>query len=420
MATSPEDSRNPLTSAPVQLPLGAQQVFSWLLLIAFGIFLVGFLVVPKAYELAHFKFFRSVVFLLLLLNIPVAVRLLRGNRLFSVFVLYVAYMLATVLWSDVSPGYDSWAEGTWQVVRSGVLIIVFVITVVVLNRELPDAFDALIRASLAIAGAVAIVTMATTGHWDNSFTHSRLVGISFIANPVLTGVLYGFLALLATIFLLQADSPRARIVYVTLLAVLSAYVLLTQSRTAGVALLLGITVLFFGSGKRQIIFITSVLAFVISLWVIVQPNLLNSLLREIPARPRIWLSVAEHSLDALVAGHGYLSDTRVQFDELAFPFVHAHSAYLATLRDGGLVGFTLLLALLGYALRLAYRVARDTGDYAYLAMMIYAAAAILPDMDRLLVRPHPLWLFLWLPIALVIAKTGAGDRQHEVSQRAEH
>jgi O-antigen ligase len=73
------------------------------------------------------------------------------------------------------------------------------------------------------------------------------------------------------------------------------------------------------------------------------------------------------------------------------------------LRDGGLPGLALLLALLGIAVMQAWRTFRERGERLYLALLLYGMACIAMDFDRLLVHPKEMWLYLWLPLALVVA-----------------
>jgi hypothetical protein len=67
------------------------------------------------------------------------------------------------------------------------------------------------------------------------------------------------------------------------------------------------------------------------------------------------------------------------------------------------VGIGLLLAALTTALFQAVTIFRVRGERIYLALLLYGMACIFLDFDRLLVHPKEMWLFLWAPIALVMA-----------------
>ena len=87
-------------------------------------------------------------------------------------------------------------------------------------------------------------------------------------------------------------------------------------------------------------------------------------------------------------------------------FSHAHNSYLATLRDGGIVGLVLLLALLAVATRWGWDLRSRLGERLYLALLLYGMTCIAMDFDRLLVHPKEIWLFFWLPLALIMARGG--------------
>jgi hypothetical protein len=76
---------------------------------------------------------------------------------------------------------------------------------------------------------------------------------------------------------------------------------------------------------------------------------------------------------------------------------------MATLRDGGLVGVLFLALILGVALVWATRQAKERGELINLAMILYAMTCIAMDFDRLLIGPREIWLFFWLPLALIMA-----------------
>ena len=101
-------------------------------------------------------------------------------------------------------------------------------------------------------------------------------------------------------------------------------------------------------------------------------------------------------------GRGLLLDPHVwAYDGLEFN--HAHNGYLAALRDGGIIGLALLLGILGVAGRWALQLYLQRGERLYLALLLYGMTAIFMDFDRLLVHPKELWLFFWLPVALIMA-----------------
>ncbi len=194
----------------------------------------------------------------------------------------------------------------------------------------------------------------------------------------------------------RCDRVAAAAIAVALLAL----VLFTQSRTALAGVCVGLLALF---GWRALGLIALAAA---ASWTLLAANHLmwKERVLTFSYRPGIWREVLEDAGERPWFGHGYLVDTAVAAYGKVFD--HAHDSYLATLRDGGAVGLVLLAVLLGWAARWAWRLRNDCREPVYLALLLYGATCISMDFDRLLVQPKEIWLFFWLPLALVIASRG--------------
>ena len=82
---------------------------------------------------------------------------------------------------------------------------------------------------------------------------------------------------------------------------------------------------------------------------------------------------------------------------------YAHSAFLSTLRDGGLVGLFLLLLVYVFALRSALKMALKEHSSLYLCLFVFGLVCVLVDVDQIVTRPRELWVILWLPLACLMA-----------------
>jgi len=103
--------------------------------------------------------------------------------------------------------------------------------------------------------------------------------------------------------------------------------------------------------------------------------------------------------DAPWFGHGYLSDTSVAVEGQTF--MHAHSSYLGFLRDGGLAGVAIFVALVTVIIRTVVGAGCSRVGLV-VPLLVFAFVVIAPDIDRLIVRPRESWLFFWWPLALFV------------------
>jgi len=382
--------------------IAPRQAVLWLLLISYTVFLVGFLVLPDEYEHAHFVFFRYCVFGLACLTLPFVFPRLRRSLLFYLLLLFLGYMVATVFWSQPPLAYESWREGAWQVSRLGALILGFVVATVALRTELGTAFETSLKIVAMAAGAFALITIF---YWysHHPFPESRLTGLGFISNPNFTAGLYGVFAVMTCSFMNKAPGLWSRLAYAVLFAVLSGYVVLTQSRAPLIALLLSSSVLVFGKRRREAIAGISVLLGVIVLFAVTYPELIRSaLMRGLSYRLDIWQGLLAQISEAPWIGHGYLAH-RPEIAVGSQSFMVAHNAYLATLRDGGAIGLWLLITLLGYSLWCAIRLGRRAQDYTVFAIMLFGVLCIAVLSDQLIVRHEMEWLLVWFSLGLVLA-----------------
>ncbi len=73
------------------------------------------------------------------------------------------------------------------------------------------------------------------------------------------------------------------------------------------------------------------------------------------------------------------------------------------MRDGGLVGFLLLLTVYLLALVQGLRTVLARENPLYFVMFVFGLVVVLVDTDQALTRPKELWIVLWLPLAYLIA-----------------
>ena len=377
--------------APLQANLHS---LTKLLFFTYSVFLVGLFFFPTAPD--HYKFYYFAVLPLAVFRIPAGLSQLRNNLLFQLLALYVVYMVLSATWSDPFS-----FSGLLQSIMAGLYVLAFCVITVALFNDYPEQFALLLRIICVVAGVAAIMAM-WVWYRDHPFPQARLPGIGRLYSEVRSACAYGFFVVLSTHYALRTRRASARLGFALLAFIVLCFVLLTQSRTGLLAVGVGLLILTIGEHWKKTAIGLLLLTGGSGLLLLMYPELLEGLRRSEPFRPAIWSAVLSYSLQAPFFGHGYLVDTSVYVNSTQF--IIAHSSYLATLRDGGCIGLCLLLSLLGYAGWSAFRLARESGNYVLLALLLYGMIGMAPDGDRLLTRPREQWLFLWLPLALIMAQ----------------
>lgn len=376
------------------LSSGGGDILPGFVFAGYVLFLVGFFYIPNAVDL--YKYYTVAVLLPGLFLLSDGWRLLMRNPLFLAILAYLCYMLLTPLWGE---GFE-W-RAYLNYLRLALYVLVFIMVTVVLHQRWPERFSEMLRiASLLVATAGLVSVLLWFG---GIIPGPRLIGLGILMNPNPSGYAYAVFAIMNLFYAGDQNlQKRHRVLHLAAFLILVAYVFFTYSRGALLALLAASLVMFLCRHSR-IILIAMVLVLTGGVLIYFEYSSLFTLLdRGIGSRPDIWKIVIARIGEAPFWGHGYLSDQYVNLPRLS-KSVFSHNAYLATLRDGGIIGGLLMLGMLGIAAHQAWITWKTTGDLLCLALLILALICMMFDTDRLLTRPRELWIVLWLPIGLILS-----------------
>jgi O-antigen ligase len=355
----------------------------------YAVFIAGYFLLPMAS--GHRRVYYFLVLPAVLLLWRELARFYRHNALAGLLLAYATYMMITLLWTaDFQPTLA--AETLWYCVC--VLSFCFISGYLWVSQA--ERMDRFAHRATWLAAAAALVSIFAW-YMDNPFPSARLQPLGVMHHENKAACAYGLFFMLCMHYTFTERGRQHRWVYTLLALALLSLVLFSQSRTALAAVCVGLLVLI---GYRALAIVA--LGAVAS-WVLLATNPDDWVHRvtTFSFRPGIWEQVLHDMQGHWWLGHGYLIDPQVAaYDKV---FSHAHNSYLATLRDGGLMGLGLLLAVLALAGRWAWQLSRLRGERIYLALLLYGMTCIAMDYDRLFVHPKEIWLFFWLPVALIMA-----------------
>ncbi len=368
------------------------------LVFAYTLFLLGFFVIPNAVD--QYKFFIGAVFLPGLFAAKRVFQTLDHIRLWQLSLLYLLYMLITSFWS----AEFSVKELAYTLLLTAYLIMFLLISVLIFQHD-RTLFQTILK-FVAISAAVAAVVSIALWYAEHPFPSSRLVGIGTIENPNPSAFVYGFFAVISCYYAFRSRGLRARLGFALVCAILLVFVVLTQSNTGILATALAVTLVFvFHKHHNPVILIAGLagvslagLYLLSSLGMLYDPAD-SGILERLP----IWQTVLEQSGRAPIFGNGYQKELLLTDSGTADIANYAHNAFLATARDGGLVGLSLQLLMLLAALHGALRIAQAEGEPIYAILLMFALICMLADTDQLITRPRELWVIFWLPLAIILA-----------------
>jgi O-antigen ligase len=363
----------------------------------YSLFVAGYFLLPMAS--GH----RQLYYVLICPAVLLLARELRtfyaGNRLAGLVLLYVGYMMASLAWTADFVAQ----EAIWQLGYS-LTLLTFIFISGYLWIQYPQRLRVLMPRLIWLAGAAALVSIVVW-YSNNPFPASRLEPLGVMHHQNKSACAYGILLMLCIHYFIYPKAQPQRAVGIAIALVLLALILFTQSRTALAGVSIALLVML---GYRALIVVIAGLGLSFAL-ISNNPTDWWFRVENFSFRPGIWQQLLTEMDGHWLFGRGYLVNPKVEVYD--YTFNHAHNGYLASLRDGGLIGLLLLLAILLTSGLWALRLYRQRQQRLYLALLLYGMTVISLDFDRLLVHPKELWLFFWLPIALIMATYAHQQRE---------
>jgi O-antigen ligase len=375
-----------------------------LVVVTYTLFLAGFYFVPNAVD--QYKFYIAAVFLPGLFLLPITLRQVRGSLIWLSLVAYLAYMLLSSLWSETFS-----LAVLWRDARYTAYVLMFILLTVYFyqrNRRLPQAIMLFVTLVAIVAAFVSVLTFPDLALLP-ALTDQRLVGVGTMDNPNPSAFIYGFCGVLALDYARRHLGGPLGWFCASGVVVIFVFVILSQSNTGLLALSTACSLLLFTDHRngrsRPAMFVGLLLVLLSALFLAWSLGLVNrSIDLGFVNRLPIWQHVLQLWLDAPIFGQGYQVTQVLEPDGKPGVVNYAHSLFLSTLRDGGIVGLALLLLVYFYALRCALRMAVREHRSLYLCLFLFGLVCVLADTDQIVTRPRELWVILWLPLACLVAR----------------
>jgi O-antigen ligase len=272
------------------------------------------------------------------------------------------------------------------------------------------------------AAAVAIAKILFY-YRQHPFPDTRLLGSGLLKLVFRPSSMYGIVVIACTYFVLHQRAVKTKLLYLGPLLASFSYVLLAQSRSTLLSLVVVMIALQLSmwllhkEDRRNYtnrLLIVMVLIFAASaVFLRVYPEYFKlAFLRKISYQVRldIWGHLLVRIKNAPWFGHSLIADPRTEV--IGVVWLHPHSVYVATLLYGGIVGLLLLMAVVISGLWQGFGRARQSINLVAACMVLYGALCIVPNGNMLIHHPKPFWLFFWFPLALVVASELPGHPLH--------
>lgn len=338
-----------------------------------------------------------------LLAISMALSISRWHDVFRTQLLWIivallGYLCLSSFWSDPF----SWRE-TAGIFARGLLVFTFVVAMA--ECQLRGDVQLWLGRTLAIAGFIAAVA-AMVAYGIEPPADGRLSGLGQLDNSVVVGLIFGAVLILL-VEIVIADPVRIwRLLAIAGAITVGLAIYLSGSRNAWISAFVGMLVLVFSSRIRDPQrFVAAFLALLVVLAVMLVALLGNESGRDLllprgdSFRLDIWAEVFERVMaHAPLFGLGIATPDQVTLEGLTFS--HPHSMYLATYFQGGVLAFSLFLAVIVASLLHLFGHYAERSAKLALGLMTMALTSYLFDGHELVDKVGETWFLFWLPVGI--------------------
>lgn len=304
--------------------------------------------------------------------------------------------------------------GDWDSVRRVLTVAVFILCVAFAVLWLDFDVSRLVCLASILGVFFALCYDITTfNSRDQALTNpfrDMASGLDWFAsyhNTIIAGLHWSLLALALIWAYTKSQQNSLRLLYLVSGCVVLFAVYHTAARTAWVATMFGVAALFLYMdrvARLRLLLLVVPSALIAILYSLLRPEAIVR--KGLTYRDDIWI---EH-IHRLESGRDWIFGKGIAALE---PFVklpsgnlaiHPHSIYIESLYTGGLVALLLFIFVLGVALccLLDRRVVFKGKDF-FGPVMIGAIVAMIVDFNDLFGTPNLVWLWFWLPMAVLLA-----------------
>ncbi|MGR3887078.1 O-antigen ligase family protein [Pseudomonas sp. 1152_12] len=388
-----------------RLTYGSNRVFDflvlWILPIGLLLLLSSLFYVTNRNVMHRFYYvFFSVPTLLLLCLRPRELKELLREPLVVAFLAFCAWALTTVLWSP-EPTYDS---NLFKVPLHTFMLFAGCGLLLQYRNDLlkPIFFSAaLIALVVSLCNLVAFVKGFEPG--------MRMIGgLGALDNPLLSSHVFGFFCIYWLYVCITTQRVRVLWFSAPALAIMTATLLATGSRTPLVALTLAALWIAVVSRNRRSALMIVTLVLGAAALLLFYPESITE--RGSSFRFELWTLTLQRIAEHPLIGHSFNAELSLVLAN-GFQLVEPHNFALGVLYYVGIIGFIPWVFMLGWGL---YKGLKERAQPLFIlgsALLAYGIGAGLTEGGGILSRPKEHWFLLWIPLALLAGLSIAQRRR---------
>jgi len=324
-----------------------------------------------------------------------------------IFFVPIAYLALSTLW--VSEEYKSEARSVLYWAKPSLFLLFLFVGIKIILERYRNVEEYLFKFLVVVALITAIISLYqyipeaySKNHWP------RMAGMSLRGDINVTAALYGMAVVFSVYGLLVWNKRWAFMIICAILFSIS-IVLLSRSKVPLFYLIVSfiafVGISFKGKGfsLAKLIIIIALLSVAIGFYAYFGRVPFIERLNSYSVRFELWLNAIEQMKGVWWFGHGVGSDINLIYSGREYAS-HSHNILIDTLRYGGLLGLILVLAQVIAVVFSGFWLAKKKVSYLLvLCWYVLGILFLLTNGQQLLVKPHHIWFYYWLPAALLLS-----------------
>ncbi|MEZ5480836.1 MAG: hypothetical protein R3E73_01290 [Porticoccaceae bacterium] len=372
------------------------------------VFLAGYFLFwsNKSYNNSIYLFCCVPALYFLLTNFKESTRGLSTNPLFIALACFIFYIPLSSLWHP-----DNQLSDTFHFYTNAFTILLFILFIKLCTKQ-----DAAVQTNafclFAFSAALVAIAAFIVAKWFPE--HSKLLETGRIFGVTRAILIEGYgVAILSAIFLVTIPIELWKKILLYLSIILLIFILLGGSRITLLGFLL--TSLVIPIYKRQLSIIIPIcfglLLIGLAFWVI--DDLSSLFLRGEEWRPKILQQLFAEACQSLWFGLGLNKHQTVQIGNNLF--LNPHNALMSTFHSSGILGVVLHLSVYLTALFTAFKNRKEPLIVLAFMLLMFGFIAELTSGNRLINNPNQQWLYVWLPIGMLLGYSSRQSKNENVS-----
>jgi len=234
--------------------------------------------------------------------------------------------------------------------------------------------------------------------------HSTLLG-GLRDNPINTAVFFGLASITSIHIFRTTPNKYLQITSLLALVLFFSLMLLTKSRGPMLALLITLPIMFISVRTTRMTFVNFIkacggLAFFAAGLYFISHDAISDRLSQPNYRLEIWLTAIKQLQGDFFFGTGLNFNDRIIISK-SHSFTHAHNSFIQLLVTGGIVGASLFISVVFFAIVTAWR-SKSIAIKFYAIWLIYGCLCLSTNGKLPIHRPSSLWFSFWTPLFLVL------------------